>query len=53
VQVEQGYGCADMLDNVAGWTSSMFWDCPYQPDDGRNGLQRSRVRVVRGGDQSQ
>jgi formylglycine-generating enzyme required for sulfatase activity len=43
------YGVEDLSGNVLEWTRSLWKDYPYDPDDGRETLGRSDVRVARGG----
>jgi formylglycine-generating enzyme required for sulfatase activity len=45
------YGCADMAGNVWDWTRSVFKGYPYDPKDGREGLEAGDniLRAVRGG----
>jgi len=43
------YGCEEMSGNVWEWTRSLLADYPYQRLDGREDLQASRPRVLRGG----
>jgi formylglycine-generating enzyme required for sulfatase activity len=43
------WGLHDMHGNVAEWTRSLYLPYPYQADDGRNDLQATGKRVVRGG----
>ena len=43
------YGCWEMVGNVSEWTLSMFKSYPYVPGDGREDLQGSAERVIRGG----
>lgn len=43
------YGCADMAGNVTEWTRSLSKGYPYDPEDGREDLGASGLRVVRGG----
>ena len=43
------YGCADMAGNVWEWTSSLKKGYPYRFDDGRESLDASGSRVLRGG----
>jgi formylglycine-generating enzyme required for sulfatase activity len=51
------YGALDMAGNVWEWTSTLWGGCdwpsgfayPYRPDDGREELEGSDCRVVRGG----
>lgn len=42
------FGCLDMAGNVCQWCSSLYRLYPYQPDDGREDLQASGLRVLRG-----
>jgi formylglycine-generating enzyme required for sulfatase activity len=42
-------GCADMVGNVWEWTRSLWRDYPYDPEDGREDLEISDRRVLRGG----
>ena len=43
------YGCLDMAGNVWEWTRSHYAPYPYQANDGRENLEGSDARVVRGG----
>jgi formylglycine-generating enzyme required for sulfatase activity len=43
------YGCADMAGNVWEWCRSIYRPYPYMTDDGREDLQESGPRVLRGG----
>jgi formylglycine-generating enzyme required for sulfatase activity len=43
------YGVLDMAGNVWEWVQSEFRDYPYQADDGRENLNSTNVRVLRGG----
>jgi len=43
------YGCADMAGNVWGWTRSKHEHYPYTAEDGRENLEGTDSRVVRGG----
>jgi formylglycine-generating enzyme required for sulfatase activity len=43
------YGVLDMAGNVWEWTRSLMRYYPYIPDDGREDVEASRERVVRGG----
>jgi formylglycine-generating enzyme required for sulfatase activity len=43
------YGVADMSGNVWEWCSSLLRRYPYRPDDGREDLNASGPRVLRGG----
>jgi formylglycine-generating enzyme required for sulfatase activity len=43
------YGVADMAGNVWEWTSSLGWNYPYDPDDGREEPEAEGHRVIRGG----
>ncbi len=42
------FGLCDMHGNVAEWTLSLYRPYPYDPADGRNGLDAHGERVVRG-----
>ncbi len=42
------YGCADMVGNVREWTRSLWADYPYRADDGRENVDSSDLRVLRG-----
>lgn len=48
-QGDSPYGCTDMAGNVWEWTSSLFKEYPYRPDDGREDLASTVSRVQRGG----
>jgi formylglycine-generating enzyme required for sulfatase activity len=43
------YGCADMAGNVWEWTRSVYKEYPYDSGDGREDLEASGSRVLRGG----
>jgi formylglycine-generating enzyme required for sulfatase activity len=43
------YKCADMVGNVWEWTRNLFKSYPYAPKDGREELQSSASRALRGG----
>lgn len=43
------YGALDMAGNVWEWMSSLYMDYPYDADDGRENLDKSDNRVLRGG----
>jgi formylglycine-generating enzyme required for sulfatase activity len=42
-------GAVDMAGNVAEWTSSLAWNYPCRPGDGRDDAERYGLRVRRGG----
>ena len=44
-----GYGLHDMSGSVSEWVSSLNKDYPYHSDDGRENLDASGSRVLRGG----
>jgi formylglycine-generating enzyme required for sulfatase activity len=48
-QGDSPYGCAGMAGNVWEWCQSLDEPYPYQADDGREDLQASGDRVLRGG----
>ncbi|MCX7009594.1 MAG: SUMF1/EgtB/PvdO family nonheme iron enzyme [Kiritimatiellaeota bacterium] len=43
------WGLSDMHGNAAEWTMSLYRPYPYRDDDGRNALNATGERVVRGG----
>ena len=43
------YGVLDLAGNVWEWTQSEYKPYPYQADDGRENLDSTNVRVLRGG----
>ena len=48
-QGDSPYGVANMAGNVSEWTSSLYSEYPYDPDDGREDSESEEARVVRGG----
>ena len=42
-------GAADMAGNVWEWRSTAYAEYPYDPDDGREDLEKGEVRILRGG----
>ncbi|MCJ7618640.1 MAG: SUMF1/EgtB/PvdO family nonheme iron enzyme, partial [Anaerolineae bacterium] len=48
-QGDSPYGVADMAGNVLEMTSSLYWDYPYDPNDGREDLEADGDRALRGG----
>ncbi len=54
---DSAYGCADMAGNVWEWTSSLWgknwvrpdFKYPFDPNDGRQELDRRDMRILRGG----
>ena len=48
-QGDSPYGVADMAGNVVEMTSSLYWDYPYDPNDGREDLEADGDRRLRGG----
>ena len=43
------FGVYDMVGNAMEWVSSAYADYPYNANDGREGLNVSALRVIRGG----
>jgi serine/threonine-protein kinase len=48
-QGDSPYGCADMIDHVWEWTSSLYSSYPYRAEDGREQLNVRALRILRGG----
>ena len=46
---DNDFGLHDIIGNVWEWTLSEYAFYPYQADDGRENLEGSKARVVRGG----
>ena len=46
---DNDFGLHDMIGNLWEWTLSEYASYPYQADDGRENLEGSETRVVRGG----
>jgi len=42
------YDVADMIGSIWEWTQSLYWPYPYDVDDGREDLEASGERVIRG-----
>lgn len=42
------HGVADMMGSIWEWTQSLYWPYPYDMDDGREDLEASGFRVIRG-----
>ena len=48
-QGDSPYGVADMAGNIWEWTSSLYMPYPYRTDEGREVIEASGNRVLRGG----
>ncbi len=46
---KSSYGVYDLMGNAVEWVSSLYLDYPYRKTDGRENLEASGPRVIRGG----